>query len=60
MGIDEREVYTTREAQELLKVSSSTLMRLIKKGVIQPAKVGKQYRVLGKELLRVLSPKPSD
>lgn len=60
MGINANEVYTTQEAQELLKVSSSTTMRLIKKGIIRAAKVGKQYRILGKELLRVVSPELED
>ena len=35
-------------------------MRLIKKGIIRAAKVGKQYRILGKELLRIVSPKLED
>ncbi|MFC1807383.1 helix-turn-helix domain-containing protein [Candidatus Omnitrophota bacterium] len=56
MEIKANEVYTTQEAQELLKVSSSTTMRLIKKGIIRSAKVGKQYRIMGKELLRLVSP----
>ena len=60
MEIRENAVYTTKEAEELLKVSTSTLMRLIKKGLINAAKVGKQYRILGKELLRVVSPKLED
>jgi len=60
MEIKPNEVYTTQEAQELLKVSASTTMRLIKKGIIRTAKVGKQYRILGKELLRLLSPKLED
>ena len=60
MEINENEVYTTEEAQKLLKVSSSTMMRLIKKGIIQAAKVGKQYRIMGKELLRAVSPKLED
>ena len=50
------EVYTTAEAQELLKVSSSTMKRLLKKGLIKANKIGKQYRILGHELLRLLSP----
>ena len=29
---------------------------MIKKGLIRAAKVGKQHRIMGKELLRVLSP----
>jgi len=56
MEIKANEVYTTQEAQELLKISSSTIMRLIKKGIIRTAKIGKQYRIMGKELLRLVSP----
>ena len=56
MEINPNEVYITQEAQKLLKVSPSTIMRLIKKGIIRTAKVGKQYRILGKELIRIVSP----
>ena len=56
MEIRENEVYTHEETQQLLKVSSSTVTRMIKKGLIRTAKVGKQYRIMGKELLRILSP----
>ncbi len=60
MEIKENEAYTHEEVQGLLKVSSSTVTRMIKKGLIRAAKVGKQYRIMGKELLRVLSPKLED
>ena len=60
MEIKETEVYTPQETQVLLKVSSSTVTRMIKKGLIRTAKVGKQYRIMGKELLRILSPKLED
>ena len=60
MEIKENEVYTHEETQALLKVSSSTVTRMIKKGLIRAAKVGKQYRIMGKELLRVLSPELED
>jgi len=60
MEINEKEVYTTDEAQKYLKVSNSTMMRMIKKGMIRCAKVGKQYRILGKELLRIVSPSIED
>ena len=60
MEIKENEVYTHEETQALLKISSSTLTRMIKKGLIRTAKVGKQYRIMGKELLRILSPKLED
>jgi len=49
-------VYTTSETGVLLKLSPSTIKRLLKSGLIQANKVGGQYRILGKELLRLLSP----
>lgn len=49
-------VYTTTETQEILKISSSTMKRLLKKGLIRANKIGGQYRILGKEILRSLSP----
>lgn len=60
MEIQSEMAYTHAETQELLKVSSSTLTRMIKSGIIRAAKVGKQYRIMGKEMLRVLSPKLED
>lgn len=56
MGIDPNEIYTTSEAQSLLKVSNSTIKRLLKRGLIRANKVGGQYRILGKEILRLVSP----
>lgn len=58
--IDESQVYSTNEAKEYLKVSSSTITRLIKKGLIRAARVGKQYRIMGKEILRLISPQLED
>lgn len=49
-------VYTTEETEKLLKVSNSTMKRMLKSGIIKANKVGKQYRILGLELLRLLSP----
>lgn len=49
-------VYTTGEAQTFLRVSESTIKRLLKKGIIRANKIGGQYRILGKELLRLVSP----
>lgn len=49
-------VYTTAEAEKLLKVSNSTIKRMLKKELIRANKVGKQYRILGKEILRLVSP----
>ena len=60
MEIKDNEVYTPEETQIILKVSASTVTRMIKKGLIRTAKVGKQYRIMGKELLRILSPELED
>lgn len=49
-------VYTTAEVQELLKISNSTIKRLLKKGLIRANKVGGQYRIMGKEILHLVSP----
>lgn len=56
MYLNESEVYTSDEAQRLLKISDSTFRRLVKKGILRAAKIGGQYRVLGGEILRLLSP----
>jgi hypothetical protein len=54
--IKENAVYTTAETQEILKISGSTMKRLLKKGLIRANKIGRQYRILGKEILRTISP----
>ena len=49
-------VYTTDETRKLLKISNSTIKRMLKNGLIRANKVGGQYRILGKEILRLVSP----
>ena len=49
-------VYTTQETQELLKISNSTIKRMLKRGLLRANKVSGQYRILGKEILRLVSP----
>lgn len=49
-------VYTTEETRVVLRVSESTIKRMLKNGLIRANKVGGQYRILGKEILRILSP----
>lgn len=49
-------VYTTEEVEKLLKVSNSTVKRLLKSGILRAAKVGKQYRIMGWEILKLISP----
>lgn len=56
MKIKSDEIYTTREARSFLKVSESTIKRLLKRGIIKAYKVGGQYRIWGDELLRLVSP----
>ncbi len=53
--INPNEVYTTKEAEKLLKISTSTVKRLLKSGLIRANKIGGQYRILGHELLRLVS-----
>ena len=60
MELRENEIYTAKESQKILKISASTMMRMIKQGLIRTAKVGKQYRIMGKELLRMVSPHLED
>ena len=55
-NIEPNEVYTTEEARSFLKVSSSTIKRFLKNGIIQANKVGGRYRIWGKEILRLVSP----
>jgi len=55
--IEPNKVYTTKEAQDYLKVSNSTIKRFFKKGIIHANKVGGRYKILGSEILRVVSPK---
>jgi len=54
--IKPNKVYTTEEAQEYLKVSNSTIKRLLKKGILKANKVGGRYKILGYEILRLVSP----
>ena len=60
MIIEEDTIYTPKETQAFLKISPSTMTRMLKQGLIRAAKIGKQYRILGKEILRVISPELED
>ncbi len=60
MKIREDVIYTPKETQVYLKVSQSTMTRMLKSGLIRAAKIGKQYRIMGKEILRVISPELED
>ncbi len=54
--IKPNEIYTTEEAQDFLKVSNSTIKRLLKRGIIKAYKVGGRHRIWGSEILRLVSP----
>jgi excisionase family DNA binding protein len=54
--IKPNEIYTTRETQDFLKVSSSTIKRMLKGGIIKAYKVGGTYRIWGSEILKLISP----
>ena len=58
--IKSKEVYTTKEVQNFLKISESTLKRMIKSGIITAYKVGGVYRIWGDEILGLLSPKTGE
>ena len=57
MQVYENEIYTSEETKSLLKISQSTFLRLIKKGILRAYKVGGQYRILGREILHLVSPR---
>jgi len=52
--IKEAELYRLSEAKAYLKVSTSTILRMLKSGAIRSAKVGRQHRIPGEELLRLV------
>ena len=54
--INPNQVYTTKEAQDFLKVSESTIKRFLKRGIIKAYKVGGTYRIWGNEILKLVSP----
>ena len=58
--VEPNQVYTTEETRSFLKISKSTIKRLLKKGIIRANKVGGRYRIFGKEILRVVSPRIED
>lgn len=58
--IKPKEVYTTKEVQDFLKISESTMKRMIKNGIITAYKVGGVYRIWGDEILKHLSPKTGE
>ena len=58
--IEPNQIYTTEETRDFLKISESTIKRLLKKGTLRAYKVGGQYRIWGAEILRLVSPEVED
>jgi len=58
--IKPNEVYTTKEAKDFLKVSTRTIKRFLKNGIIRAHKVGGRYRIWGREILRLVSPETEE
>lgn len=54
--IDPNKVYTPEEVRDFLKISESTMKRMIKNGIIKAYKVSGQYRIWGSEVLMLMSP----
>ncbi len=50
-------VYTTKEARSFLKISESTIKRWLKNGILRANKIGGRYKILGSEILTLISPK---
>lgn len=55
--INPDKIYTPKEARDFLKVSESTMKRMLKNGIIKAYKVSGQYRIWGGEILALVSPK---
>ncbi|MCX6722454.1 MAG: helix-turn-helix domain-containing protein, partial [Candidatus Staskawiczbacteria bacterium] len=55
--IESNKIYTPKEARDFLKVSESTMKRMLKSGIIKAYKVSGQYRIWGDEILRLVSPR---
>ena len=45
-------VYTPNEMAGLLRVSTATIVRALRSGQLQGFKVGRQWRIWGKEVMR--------
>lgn len=55
-GIEPGKIYTPKEARDFLKISESTMKRMMKNGIIKAYKVSGQYRIWGNEILNLVSP----
>lgn len=54
--IEPDKIYTPKETRDFLKISESTMKRMLKNGIIKAYKVSGQYRIWGHEILKLVSP----
>ena len=54
--IEPNKIYTPKETRDFLKISESTMKRMVKNGIIKAYKVSGQYRIWGHEILKLVSP----
>lgn len=54
--IEPEKIYTSKETRDFLKISESTMKRMLKNGIIKAYKVSGQYRIWGHEILKLVSP----
>jgi excisionase family DNA binding protein len=57
VGRSERDVLTSTEACQLLRISRPTLRSLIKKGELSAFKIGNRWRIMKTELVRYVKEK---
>jgi len=55
--IHPNKVYTTEETRKFLRISKSTIKRYLKRRILKANKIGGRYKILGKEILRLISPR---
>jgi excisionase family DNA binding protein len=49
-AVDRAQLMTTREVAELLRLSPRTVRRLLRRGALPGVQVGRQWRVVAREL----------
>ena len=54
--IKPNKIYTTEEVRGFLKISESTMKRMLKSGILKTYKIGNRHRIWGHEILKMLSP----
>jgi len=54
--IEPDKIYNTAETMDFLRISKSTIKRWLKSGIIRANKIGGRYKILGSEILRLISP----